>query len=325
VETAKHRIFEFLDSRILPEHKLVVVGSDDALVLGLLSSRIHVMWALGQGALLEDRPVYPKTQCFDPFPFPVCGEGAKERIRALAEELDAHRKRAQAQHGLTLTSLYNVLEKLRAGQLLSAKEKEIHDKGLVSVLRQLHDDLDAAVFEAYGWGQLWKWHEEAQHGTLHDFETGEGAQLDATPDGLHTAIAEFERELDQEILRRLVALNAERAAEEKRGIIRWLRPEYQNPQGSEAPSLDLKEGGKPAQGDKAKAKAKIPSAKIPWPKPLGERIRATEQALHTAGRAVDAAEVTKQLARAKEKEVQEILETLVTLGRARRSGEKFSA
>jgi hypothetical protein len=30
-------------------------------------------------------------------------------------------------------------------------------------------------------------------------------------------------------LTRLVALNHERAAEEKRGIIRWLRPDYQNP------------------------------------------------------------------------------------------------
>ena len=50
----------------------------------------------------------------DPFPFPLCGEAEKERIRKLAEELDAHRKRVQAQHGLTLTGLYNVLEKLRA-------------------------------------------------------------------------------------------------------------------------------------------------------------------------------------------------------------------
>ena len=76
----------------------------------------------------------------------------KERIRGLGEKLDAHRKERQALHpGLTLTGMYNVLEKLRAGEPLSDKDRKIHDEGLVSILKQIHDDLDAAVFEAYGW------------------------------------------------------------------------------------------------------------------------------------------------------------------------------
>ncbi|MEO6738980.1 MAG: DNA methyltransferase, partial [Chthoniobacteraceae bacterium] len=104
VETAKHRIFQFLSADVLPDNKLVVIALDDAFHLGVLSSRIHVVFALSRGALLEDRPVYPKTECFDPFPFPACDEAAQARIRALGEELDAHRKRVQAQHpGLSLT------------------------------------------------------------------------------------------------------------------------------------------------------------------------------------------------------------------------------
>lgn len=67
------------------------------------------------------------------FPVDLPAEPAKERIRKLAEELDAHRKRVQAQHpDLTLTGLYNVLEKLRADQPLTDKERSIHDRGLVS-------------------------------------------------------------------------------------------------------------------------------------------------------------------------------------------------
>jgi len=80
-----------------------------------------------------------------------------QRIRDLGERLDAHRKRQQELYpDLTLTGIYNVLEKLRAGVALDAKDKAVHDNGLVSVLRQIHDELDAAVFEAYGWSDL-KW------------------------------------------------------------------------------------------------------------------------------------------------------------------------
>ena len=39
---------------------------------------------------------------------------------------------------------------------------------------------------------------------------------------------EAERAFDEAILERLVALNAERAVEEARGLVRWLRPEFQN-------------------------------------------------------------------------------------------------
>jgi hypothetical protein len=34
---------------------------------------------------------------------------------------------------------------------LTAKERIIHDQGLAAMLKQLHDDQDAAVFAAYGW------------------------------------------------------------------------------------------------------------------------------------------------------------------------------
>ena len=52
---------------------------------------------------------------------------------------------------LTLTGLYNVLEALKQGRSLTPKEKQIHTQGLVGVLKDLHDDLDAAVLPAYGW------------------------------------------------------------------------------------------------------------------------------------------------------------------------------
>lgn len=86
---------------------------------------------------------------------PDTTEAQQARIHDLAEQLDAHRKRQQALHpGLTLTGIYNVLEKLRREEALTDKEKTIHEQGLVSVLRQLHDELDTAVFAANGWDDL---------------------------------------------------------------------------------------------------------------------------------------------------------------------------
>ncbi|QJX48080.1 class I SAM-dependent DNA methyltransferase [Hymenobacter taeanensis] len=194
VETAKHRTFQFLESNIIPDHRLIAFALNDAYHLGVLSSKFHNIWALAAGGDLGgNTPIYNKTRCFDPFPFPAATAEQQARIRELAEQLDAHRKRQQALHpSLTLTDLYNVVEKLRAGTALStAKEQTINQQGLASVVLSLHQQLDAAVAEAYGWPS-------------------------ALPDA--------------EILTRLVRLNHERAREEQQGHIRYLRPAYQAPE-----------------------------------------------------------------------------------------------
>ncbi|MGH6823618.1 MAG: class I SAM-dependent DNA methyltransferase, partial [Methylocella sp.] len=189
VETAKHRVFQFLNASILPDNRLVCFAFPDAYQLGVLSSRTHVLWTLANGGTLEDRPIYTKVRCFDPFPFPDPPEALKACIRDTSEELDALRKNVRAEHpGLTLTQIYNILEKLRAGEKLDPQEEAIKTNGLVLILKEHHEKLDALVGEAYGW-----------------------------PQNLS----------DDEILEKLVALNAERAAEEKRGLVRWLRPNYQ--------------------------------------------------------------------------------------------------
>lgn len=64
--------------------------------------------------------------------------------------LDAHRKAQQAAHPrLTLTAIYNVLEKLRAGERIEGRDRETYDAGLIGILRDIHDRIDAAVAEAY--------------------------------------------------------------------------------------------------------------------------------------------------------------------------------
>ena len=274
-QSTKHRVFLFQPSSTVFESEVIVIPLGDAFHLGILSSRIHVVYSLAAGGTLEDRPRYNNSVCFDPFPFPACDAAAQDRIRKIADELDTHRKRVQTQHpGLTLTGMYNVLEKLRAGEASNPKEKQIHDAGLVSVLRRLHDDLDAAVFAAYGWPA-----------TL----------------------------TDAEILERVVTLNAERAKEEASGLVRWLRPDYQNPGGAQTQQTTLPVEIEP----EAKAR-KQRAGKLAWPKTLSERVKAVSAALAGVKEPVTAAEMAKRFARAKAVDAGEILETLCAVGKARR-------
>jgi hypothetical protein len=192
VETAKHRTFQFLPAEVLPDNMIVCIAVADAFYLGVLSSRIHVAWALAAGGLLEDRPRYNKTLCFDPFPFPEASPQQRSEIAAIAEELDALRKHVLTVHNfLTITMLYNLLAKLRVGTTLTPAERDAHDVGQVSILHHLHTRLDELVAAAYGWP----------------------ATLSAP-----------------EIVTRVIELNAQRVAEEAQGEIRWLRPEYQAPE-----------------------------------------------------------------------------------------------
>ncbi len=123
-----------------------------------------------------------------------------------------------------------MLEAVRAGTPLTAKKKAIHDKGLVSILRQIHDDLDAAVLEAYGWQDL--------AGTALRSGPANEPPLDSTNAPEDKAFSILTpcagppggRSLPSDaLLTHLVALNHARAAEERKVLIRWLRPDYQNP------------------------------------------------------------------------------------------------
>ncbi len=72
---AKHRFFVWLDKSVLPDTRLNVVARADDATFGLLSSRIHVTWALANASLHGDgdeggRPTYNAKSCFETFPFP---------------------------------------------------------------------------------------------------------------------------------------------------------------------------------------------------------------------------------------------------------------
>jgi hypothetical protein len=146
----------------------------------------------------------------------------------------------------------------------------IHDYGLISVLRDLHDDLDRAVAAAYGWSP----------------------------------------ELSiEDILFRLVELNTAHVAEERSGLVRWLRPEFQK---TTATQVGL--GVEVEEEEQRPTRA----ARLPWPSYLPERVRAVRDYLMQTPAPVAPETVARNFIRARIPEVTAILETLTALGQANR-------
>jgi hypothetical protein len=245
--------------------------------------------------------VYNKSRWFEPFPFPAASEARQARIRDLAEQLDVHRKRQQAAHpALTPTGINNVLEKLRRGESLNAKDKAIREHGLVSVLKSLHDELDAVVLDAYGWSDL-------------------ASLLAAHTDAAQKATAE------ETLLVRLVALNAERAAEEVQGHIRWLRPDYQQPTAQPRQAdMVLDDGGQDTlPGETSSALA---VQRLPWPATLPAQVAAVARLLAASPLPLTEAELAARFTGkgSWKKRLPQIVDTLEALGRVRRQGARVA-
>jgi SAM-dependent methyltransferase len=275
VETSKHRTFQFLNADVMPDNMLIAIADERASTLAVLSSRPHTVWAPTLGGWLGfgNDSRYTKSRCFDPFPIPEFSDLQRSVLVSLGEELDATRKAVLTeQPDLTFTGLYNVLEKVKAGAALTEAEADVKARGRVLILKELHEQIDAAVFDAYGW-----------------------------PANLS----------DEQILERLVALNAERAKEEAAGHVRWLRPDYQIPRfakGVERKSGELDLGETVVAIDKA-----LPA----FPTDRDEAPLAVEQALILAGRPLALAELArtfKKGGKRLEPRVARALNTLVRFG-----------
>lgn len=309
LETSKHRFFSFVDAENLCDGSLFWIALSSSDNLAILSSSVHQAWvgvSAGSMGVYVGNVRYNRATCFDPFPFPQADDQQLKKLRELGEQLDLHRTNRQKEHpGLDLTGIYNVLDKLRSGETLTAKERVIHEHGLVSVLRQLHDDLDAAVLDAYGWSDL-----------LPLLRIAHGNDAPAAGQTRDDA----KRVFDEAILERLVALNAERAAEEARGMVRWLRPEFQNPQRTQAPQQAELDADSAEDG----SDTVIPTAlkPTPWPKDAVDQVRAVADLLANSPAPLSIDEIGNRFtARGPwKKRLPQLLDMLVALGRVELRG-----
>ena len=138
---------------------------------------------------MKDDPVYAPSDCFETFPFPP-GYETDATLEAVGQTYHDHRAALMIEADEGMTKTYNRFHKLderRPG---------------IQRLRELHDAMDRAVLRAYGWDDL--------ADTLRPEFLTEEIEDDHTYQGRYFWPAEG-RDL---VLSRLLALNAERHAEE---------------------------------------------------------------------------------------------------------------
>jgi type II restriction/modification system DNA methylase subunit YeeA len=176
-EVAKHRLFVWMPKPRLPDKNLMVIARDDDTTFGILHSRFHELWALRMGTWLGvgNDPRYTPSTTFETFPFPqgltpdipaaaYADDPRAQAIAAAAAELNETRER-----WLNPPDLVTRVPEVVPGypdRLLPVDEaaaKVLKTRTLTNLYNQrpawldhLHRTLDAAVAEAYGWGEDWR-------------------------------------------------------------------------------------------------------------------------------------------------------------------------
>jgi hypothetical protein len=194
--------FAFVGKGKVLSDKLVTFLMDRASAFSVLQSRAHEVWARFFSSTMKDDLQYTPTDCFDTFPFPLNEALCLEQVGAIYHD---HRAALMISRNEGMTKIYN----------------RFHDctetPADIDRLRELHADIDRAVFGAYGWHDL--------------AERSEPTFLDETNEDDHTYQGRlfWPSDFRDEVLARLLALNAERHAEEVRlGIAPGTKGKRQN-------------------------------------------------------------------------------------------------
>ncbi|MBK8013905.1 MAG: hypothetical protein IPK13_21460 [Deltaproteobacteria bacterium] len=176
----KHLLFSWQPTDRVLNEKLYVFPFEDNARMAVLQSRVHEVWVRLLSSTMRNDLNYAASDCFETFPFPATALGPTSALERLGEALDAARARIMTAHDHGLTVLYNKL-----------KDPEEADPEIVA-LRALHEAVDRAVIAAYGW---------------------EASSVPVPPYASPADSPELVTFAD-EVLDRLFALNAERAARE---------------------------------------------------------------------------------------------------------------
>ena len=188
-----HHAFTFLPGRMVFANTLAVFPFESYAAFCFLQSRPHETWARFFGSSLEDRLRYTPTDCFETFPFPLDWE-SNSILEAAGREYFEFRADLMMRNNEGMTKTYN--------RFHNPDERSME----IARLRELHSQMDRAVLDAYGWNDI-----PTDCEFLLDYEIDEEAWGNKKKPYRYR----WPDDVRDEVLARLMALNAERARKER--------------------------------------------------------------------------------------------------------------
>ena len=208
-QISAHHCFAMLPNCYVFANRLTIFSSSDYDFFACLQSSAHYIWSRAFGYTLEDRYGYSPEDCFQTFPFPE-NLKTKPTLQAAGEAYHAFRAQLMIDRHEGLTKTYNHFH---------ARGENPPD---ITRLRVLHAEMDDAVLRAYGWNDL------------ADRAAPEFIEQDADDGKTPKTRLDWPAEFKDQVLARLLALNAERSAAEQAAGLVVLREDDGDEIGEEA-------------------------------------------------------------------------------------------
>lgn len=169
---SRHRLFDFVNGSVCPDHQLIAIAREDDTTLGVLHSRFHEAWSLRMCSWLGvgNDPRYTPTSTFETYPFPTnltpnvqardyMGEPSARRISSAAQKLHALRSA-----WLNPADQVQIEPEVVPGYPDRVFPRDANTAGVLKKrtltnlynerpqwLDNAHAELDRAVAAAYGW------------------------------------------------------------------------------------------------------------------------------------------------------------------------------
>jgi hypothetical protein len=193
-QTGSYISFAFVPTNIIWSTKLKVFPDDSFSFFCVMQSRAHELWARFFGSTMKDDPVYVPTDCFETFAFPDPRQTAT--LETTGKNYYEFRAALMLRNDEGLTATYNRFH-----------DPEEDSPDIVR-LRELHDAMDHAVLDAYGWTEV-----QRVCQFIPEFENEEDEDENGLPKKKKCRYR-WPDEIRDEVLARLLELNRQRALEE---------------------------------------------------------------------------------------------------------------
>lgn len=204
--TTKYLNFSSAPTGCIYLNTLYIFATDRWCLYAVVQSTLHEVWARKYSGALKQDLRYSSTDCFENFPLPEgLWQTANPALADLGEHYHEHRRALMRQLWLGLTDIYNLFHTRDLTPVVVAKvskkspeEAEAGYQGILE-LRRLHRQLDESIRDAYGWQAL---------DLGHDFQ-----EVETLPENDRVRYT-IDPAARKEVLRRLLAVNHQRAAVE---------------------------------------------------------------------------------------------------------------